>query len=313
MTANRLVERVVRNDDIYCSLLFDHDSRTLRVVDFFGGNFKIKQNYLDQVLIDEGMRKVFTLIELAEVAGWRRIGYLREGTIPGYYKRSDAHIMSRIYDEDWSGSPGREAIDQRSSFLAGVAAGGNELAAQPVGAIESELAESPAARAAIRAELARLRAKSTHNKRAPGKRARPAPVPRGASPLFRQFNRNTECYYWIAQHRRTKQRNVFGVEYQDCFCNAKINMYFTPDTRTGRTVARKGLGDFVDWLDALGAVAIFALVRADDLEQNTIYAAAGFQNAGWLSRQLLTNGSAVDQVLWTRKLTGFTRYGASVK
>jgi hypothetical protein len=259
------------------------------------------------------MRKVFTLIEYSEVPGWRRIGYFREGTVPGYYKRSDAHIMSRIYDEDWPGGPDRDAMTRRDSFLAEVMAGGEKLSGLPVGTIRSEPANRPVAHAAIRAELARLRASPSGGKRAPGSLARSSIAPRGAAPLFGQFNRNTQCYYWIAGHRRTKQRNVYGVEYQDCFGNAKISMYFTPYTRAGRTVARQGLIDFVDWLDGIGAVAIFALVRADDLEQNTIYAAAGFQRGGWMNRHVLTDGNPVDLVLWTRKLVGFSQVGAATK
>ena len=37
MRTDRLVERVVRDDDIFCSLLYNYDNRTLRVIDFFEG------------------------------------------------------------------------------------------------------------------------------------------------------------------------------------------------------------------------------------------------------------------------------------
>ena len=80
---NRLVERMVRNESIFCSLLFDRANRTLRVVDFRGGNFQSKHNYLEQVLVSEGMRKIFTLIERDDMNGWQRVGYHREGSIPG--------------------------------------------------------------------------------------------------------------------------------------------------------------------------------------------------------------------------------------
>jgi hypothetical protein len=92
---------MVRNEDIFCSLLFDSGNRTVRVVDFRGGNFQSKHTYLEHVLMTEGMRKIFTLIERDDMNGWQRVGYSREGSIPGYYKRSDAYIMSKIYDEDY--------------------------------------------------------------------------------------------------------------------------------------------------------------------------------------------------------------------
>ena len=40
---NGLTERMVRNESIFCSLLFDQRNRTLRVIDFRGGNFQSKQ------------------------------------------------------------------------------------------------------------------------------------------------------------------------------------------------------------------------------------------------------------------------------
>ena len=36
---NRLVERMVRNESIFCSLLFDRTNRTLRVVERFVDGF----------------------------------------------------------------------------------------------------------------------------------------------------------------------------------------------------------------------------------------------------------------------------------
>lgn len=298
---NQLTERMVRNDDIFCSLLFDYANRTIRVVDFRGGNFQNKHNYLEGVLVAEGMRKIFTLIERDDMNGWQRVGYMREGTIPGYYKRSDAYIMSRIFDEDWSGTAPSDDAPERKTFLNDVKTLGKELADLTGAGIKGDQVEEEEALAAVKAELARVPGKPKTGKgaKAGTRRSRSAP----AIPLFGQFSREIENFYWIAQNRRTKQSNVFGAEYQDCFGNAKVSMYFTPDTRAGRTVARQGLNDFVDWLAGIGAVAIFALARADDVEQNAIYASTGFRNSGWMNRQLLTSGASVDQVLWTKKLT----------
>jgi len=301
---NRLTERMVRNDDIFCSLLFDHTHRTIRVVDFRGGNFQNKHNYLESVLLAEGMRKIFTLIERDDMNGWQRVGYLREGTIPGYYKRSDAYIMSRIYDEDWENSASGDDAPERKAFLTDVKNVGKEMAELKGSGIKGENVDEEEALVAIKAELARIASKSKKGK---GKGAKAAkmlrPAPSSATPLFRQFSREIEHFYWVAQNRRTKQINVYGAEYQDCFGNAKVSMYFTPDTRAGRTVARQGLNDFIEWLGTIGAVAIFALARADDPEQNAIYASSGFRNSGWMNRQILTSADPVDQVLWTKKLT----------
>jgi hypothetical protein len=73
--------------------------------------------------------------------------------------------------------------------------------------------------------------------------------------------------------------------------------------RSDRAIARQGLVSFVDWLATIGAVAVFTLVRADDVEKNAIYASAGFRNSGWMNRQRIGTDSSADQILWTRKLT----------
>jgi hypothetical protein len=310
---NRLVERQVRNDNIFCSLLFNRTNRTIRVVDFREGNFRKKVEYLEDVLIAEGMRKVFTLTELAEVSGWKRVGYTREGTIPGYYKRSDAHIMSRIYDDDRETASVANSPEERTAFLADVKAGGDRLSEIKVAGIAGRQAEEKEALGAVKEGLACQMKKSRKSKDGNGAPRQFRPALASGTPLFGHFNRETEHFYWIAQNRRTKRLNVYGVEYQDCFGNAKISMYFTPDTRSDRAVARQGLSDFIDWITGLGAVAVFALVRADDPEQNAIYASSGFRNSGWMSQQMLTDGDPVDQVLWTKKLTGFPQYGQAAK
>ena len=124
-----LVERIIRNEDIFCSLLFDYANRTLRVVDFRGGNFQSKHVYLESVLMKEGMRKIFTLIERDDMNGWQRVGYHREGSIPGYYKRSDAYVMARIYDKDFEPKePQGEEVPENKNLLNDIKMLGKKLA-----------------------------------------------------------------------------------------------------------------------------------------------------------------------------------------
>jgi len=300
----RLVERMVRNDDIFCSLLFDQENRTIRVVDFRGGNFQTKHNYLERVLMSEGMRKIFTLIERDDMNGWQRVGYLREGTIPGYYKRSDAYIMSRIYDEDWTASLASEDLPERKNLLTDIKTLGKGLSELKGSGVKCEPIDEEEALELLKTEVTRLNsqvAKAKKGKKDKG--AKPKPLEKPSLPLFKQFSRETESYYYLAVNRRTKGMNLLGAEYQDCFGNAKVDIYFSPKVRADRAIARQGLVSFVDWLAAIGAVAVFTLVRADDVEKNAIYASAGFRNSGWMNRQRIGTDSSADQILWTRKLT----------
>ncbi|MCU0664320.1 MAG: hypothetical protein MUC50_18575 [Myxococcota bacterium] len=300
-----LSERMVRNDDIFCSLLFDSGSRTLRVVDFRGGNFQNKHSYLERVLMSEGMRKIFTLIERDDMTGWQRVGYQKEGTIPGYYKRSDAYIMSRVYDQDYD--PDERRTEENPELLVEVKGLAKDLSDIKASGTKAEEGSVEEVIAAIRAEVDRLsdKAKALSAK----KSAKGVNPLRGLGddlddmpPIFNQFSREVEDHYFILSNKRSKQINVVGAEYQDCFGNAKIDYYFPTPTKVEQSLVKEGLGEVMTKLTDSGVVSLFSLVRVDDPVRSAIYLASGFRNTGLLARQLLTPEGAVDQLLWTRKL-----------
>jgi len=301
---NRLVERMVRNDSIFCSLLFDRANRTLRVVDFRGGNFQSKHNYLEQVLVAEGMRKIFTLIERDDMNGWQRVGYHKEGSIPGYYKRSDGYIMARSYDMEVAekATPKNEETSENKKLLNDIKTLGQDISEQKSPSIQlSQVTEGEALKA-VEKEFARVNAKAKKAK----KKKKPAigsvSVLAESPPIFPQFSREVEHFYFVAQNRRTKQANVIGAEYQDCFGNAKIQCYFYPESKPDQNIAKEGLRRSIDALEAVGAVSLFAIERADNVVLNAVYASLGFRNTGWMNHQLLTKDGPVDSILWTRKL-----------
>jgi hypothetical protein len=308
---NRLHERMVRNDDIFCSLLFDGNNRTLRVVDFRGGNFQTKHNYLERVLLQDGIRKIFTLIERDDMTGWQRVGYLREGTIPGYYKRSDAYIMSKIYDEDWEGAPESDELPERKNLLNDIRTLAKEMSEAQTSGLRAEHIAEEETLELLKMERSRLlqRIPAARKGKVKGKAKGAAaavihvPPPVDELPLFRQFSREIEYHYFVCQNRRTKQLNMFGAEYQDCFGNAKVDVYFPPFGKADHAIARHGLLSFIDWLLGIGAVTVFSLVRVDDLPLNALFASTGFRNTGYLNRQVVTEPGPVDQILWTKKLT----------
>ena len=305
---NQLSERVIRNEDIFCSLLLDHNNRTLRVIDFRGGNFQSKHAYLERVLMTEGMRKIFTLIERDDMNGWQRVGYQREGSIPGYYKRSDAYVMSRIYDADYDfkNAQSEESLENKE-FVASAKALGKEFSEQKGSSVRVEQVSEDQAVEIIKEERERLVAKASTAKasklKSP-KKTKDIDIPEAtdARPIFQQFSRQVEYFYYDVRNRRTKQANLIGAEFQDCFGNTKINVYFSPNSRPERNLVKMGLMNAIDNLVEKGAVSVFSTVKADDLNMNALFASAGFRNTGWLNRQILTANSTVDLVLWTKKL-----------
>ena len=311
-----LVERIIRNEDIFCSLLFDYANRTLRVVDFRGGNFQSKHVYLEGVLMKEGMRKIFTLIERDDMNGWQRVGYHREGAIPGYYKRSDAYVMARIYDKEFDAKePQGEDVPENKVILTDLRTMGKKLADTKDPAIKVELISDEDVAKLVDEELERQDKTKKSKPPKPAKAVKKitgkakkksedtTPVAIGAGELiFPQFSREVEYFHYLVQNRRTKQSNIISTEYQDCFGNAKVSLVFDPDSKTDQNLAKAGLNAAIDQLAETGAVSIFATSPVDAVKTNEVYVAAGFRNTGWLSNQLLTPSGPVDVILWTRKL-----------
>jgi hypothetical protein len=290
--------------------LFDENNSTLRVVDFRGGNLQQKQVYLEKIQIAEKIRKVFTLIERDDIHGWQRAGYLREGVIPGYYKRSDAYIMGNICESGWEPGMASEDSEERKDYLNEVRELGKEYAQiKPTGLKAENITEEETPEV-LRREFERravsARPAAPKGKAAKGKEShpsQPAPPDFSVFPILMQFGRDVEYYHYCCSNKRTGQANVLTAEYQDCFGNAKVSVYFDDlKNKTDIGIVRYALESFVEWLQEVGAVAIFSLVNADNREMNAVYASCGFKQSGWLNRHMCDNGVIKDQILWTLKL-----------
>src|SRR5262245_30257851 len=96
-TANSGVDELLfQNDTVSLCLLVNRRHATLRVIDFRAGPTLAKRNFVIAAAKREGVEKVFTLVERDEVATWTRLGFTREGSIPSFYKRSDAWILGAV-------------------------------------------------------------------------------------------------------------------------------------------------------------------------------------------------------------------------
>ena len=89
-------ELYFRSDSAYLCLLLNRRTRSIRVIDFRAGALPAKRLYIQSVATQEDVDKVITLVEKDEVSSWTRVGFVREGTIPGFYKRSDGHLCGCV-------------------------------------------------------------------------------------------------------------------------------------------------------------------------------------------------------------------------
>src|SRR5215831_19666002 len=86
-------EILFENTRVSLCLLINRPARTLRIFDFRAGADPTKRGYVTSIAQREGVERVFTVVERDEVGPWSRLGFQREGTIPGFFKRSDAYVL----------------------------------------------------------------------------------------------------------------------------------------------------------------------------------------------------------------------------
>src|SRR5579864_8175891 len=82
-----------QNDAVSLRLLIHRRARLMRVIDFRAGATDSKRQFVLSLARREGVEKVYTLVERDEVASWLKLGFTKEGSIPGFYTRSDAFLL----------------------------------------------------------------------------------------------------------------------------------------------------------------------------------------------------------------------------
>jgi hypothetical protein len=267
---------MLRSEHVFMCLLRNRRHNHIRVIDFRTGNFPVKKMFVNNVVQREGVHKVFTLIERDEVSGWQRLGFSKEGTIPGFYKRSDAYVMAKLFDD---GEIADESYDEKS-VVQNAKKSAKEILELKIPACRIKVVDVD--------DALKVRAK--------------APKARRRLTAFDPFGRHGDRLLLHTATRRGGHENVIGAEYQDCFGNAHIEMLFSPNTNSEVAVAFAGLQQMLTVLVDRGVVSTFAFARVDQDRLNGLYAAAGFRRTGLLKHQARNGKSYVDEVLWSRKL-----------
>src|SRR5258708_368277 len=94
-----------QNEAISLCMLINRRARTVRVIDFRAGPSTAKRLFVLSFAQREGLQKIYTLVERDEVATWVKLGFAKEGSIPGFYKRSDAFLLGCTA---WGAAPARD-------------------------------------------------------------------------------------------------------------------------------------------------------------------------------------------------------------
>jgi hypothetical protein len=272
-------ERHFRSDNAFLCLLLNRRTKQIRVIDFRAGALPAKRLFIQSVAQREGVEKVILLVEKDEVSSWTRVGFVREGTVPGFYKRSDGHLVGCVIGQ------------KTASVEAGEAA--QRLADKTINAakkLATEFEEVKGVTVKTATEKAALSARDSLWRKTDG-----------AYGCFDPFGRDAARFYVEVTSKKIKP-NFLSAEYQDCFGHSLIEILRRPKGSPELAAAVAGLRGIEEDLKRREIVSAFAFAPVDDVELAAVFLASGYRKTGLLARGVLVEGKRSDAILWTRKL-----------
>ena len=303
--AQKAIEEVFfQNDAVSLCLLINRRARTMRVIDFRAGPSNAKRLFVMSLAQREGADKVFTLVERDEVSTWVKLGFAKEGNVPGFYKRSDAFFLGAMvppYAE--SMSSGRSDEEPPDSDV--------------------RLAQRPEALSPAMERMERTVAKGKRLAKEHGERALPSVKVTAvhesdttkavtlalrtgrALTGFEAFGRDAERNYFVLTARGGFEL-VVSTDAQGCFGNAFVELLSSPRTEAERLATTAGLRVLFEKLLEGGVAGCFALAPSDDVALAAAFTFSGFRRTGLLHGQLVVGGERKDAILWARKLSNPT-------
>jgi hypothetical protein len=293
-------EIFLQNDAVSLCLLVNRRAKTMRVVDFRAGPTPAKRSYVLRLAAREGVEKVYTLVERDEVATWVKLGFVKEGNIPGFYKRSDAFLLGCSV----SGAQAHEPESETRIAVGGDADADDEV--ENADSAAHDFAEKTLAHAKRHAkevaERALPQAKVATLREGDVKKQVLAAVKAGrALTAFEPFGRDVERRYFTVTARGQFELAA-STESQACFGNAFLELLTGPRNDTERLATIAALRGLCDRLLSEGVVSCFSLSPSDDLPLATAYVFNGFRRTGLLQNHLVVGAERKDAIIWSRKL-----------
>jgi hypothetical protein len=310
----KAVEEVFfQNDAVSLCLLINRRAKTMRVVDFRAGPTNAKRMFVLSLAKREGVEKAYTLVERDEVATWVKLGFAKEGSIPGFYKRSDAFLLGCSVNTALAGGV-REAVPLHSEIRIAVRGRiettpvtiDDDKPDEPVIDTAHEFAERTLMHAKKHAkelaDKALPAAKVSLIKEADARKAVDKALKGGrALTAFEPFGRDVERRYFAVTARGGFEL-VASTESQACFGNAFLELLTGPRNEAEKLATVASLKSICDKLLGDGVVSCFALGPSDDLLLATAFVANGFRRTGLLQNHIVVGSERKDAIIWSRKL-----------
>jgi hypothetical protein len=294
-------ELLFRNDMVSLCLLVNRRHRTLRIIDFRAGPTPSKRDFVVATAKRERVEKIFTLVERDEVATWTRLGFTREGSIPGFYKRSDAWILGAVV----SRMGALQAIDAEAPEDEDDE-GDEDEARAPVLSPAAALADRTVARA-------RKLLKASGDRPLPHVKlaaASPADLRRAVSAMQRRGRALTGFEPFGRDAIRTayllSTRGGFNLyaswEMQACFGNSFLEILAGPRTDPERVATTAAIAALCEKLVGEKVVSTFTFAPADDVALSAVFLANGFRRSAVLASHMTVGVERKDAILWSKKL-----------
>jgi hypothetical protein len=296
-----------QNEVVSLCLLIHRRAKTMRVIDFRAGPTPSKRMFVLSLAQREGVEKVYTLVERDEVQTWVKLGFAKEGNIPGFYKRSDAfllgcsvhgaphHIPIQSEVRIALGRPVQQIAEPEDErFEAPVSSAAHDFAEKTV-VHAKKLAKELAARPLPVAKVAPIRESEVKKPLAAALRAGRALT------AFEPFGRDVERRYFSITARAGFEL-IASTESQSCFGNAFLELMTGPKTENERLATVAALRAMCDKLMGEGVVSCFSLAPSDDVALATAFVFNGFRRTGLLQNHMVVGGERKDATIWSRKL-----------
>lgn len=290
-------ELLFQNDTVSLCLLVNRRHRTLRVIDFRAGPTFAKRNFVIAAAKREGVEKVFTLVERDEVNTWTRLGFTREGSIPSFYKRSDAWILGAVVSQVGPMRTDASSLDDDDDMPAEDDGGGSPAAAQAERTINKakKLLKDQGDKAIPSVKLATVR--EADAKKAVALAQRTGRALTG----FEAFGRDAIRTAYLFTGRGGFELYA-SWEMQTCFGNSFLELLTGPRTEPERLATVAAVRTLCERILAEGAVSTFTFAPADDVLLASVFLANGFRRSAVLSRHIVVGGERRDAILWSKKL-----------
>jgi hypothetical protein len=225
-----------------------------------------------------------------------RLGFRREGSIPGFYKRSDAWIMGAVVAEVGPMRPESayddedidDGVDEPST--ASVAA---QKVLDKAKKVAKDLVEKPMPAMKV----------APMKRDAVAKAVAAAQKNGSALTAFEPFSRDAERTAHLVTGKGGFEV-VISHELQPSFGSAFFEMLTGPRDEAERPLSVSALRAYTSRLVELGAVSAFTLTPADDVALSGCLLAAGFKKSAVLASHLVVGGKRRDGMVWAKRLVG---------